>query len=101
MTITAIIIDDQLSLADLAQSCGVTQEWIIERVQAGLLCTPPADLSQTRFTSTELTRARRLHNIERSFEANPELAALVVDMMEEIKRLRGQISRSEDNWVDL
>ncbi|MDR3390972.1 MAG: chaperone modulator CbpM [Sulfuriferula sp.] len=101
MTITAIVIDDlQLDLADLAHSCGVSQEWVVERVHAGLLCTP-MNPGQVRFTSAELTRARRLRNIERNFDANPELAALVVDMMEEIERLKGQINRIEDNCVDL
>jgi chaperone modulatory protein CbpM len=33
-------------------------------------------------------RARRLADIERTFEANEELAALVVDLIEEVERLR-------------
>lgn len=102
MTITAIIIDDcRLDLADLAHSCGVSPEWIIERVQSGLLCAPATDLSRNCFTSAELTRARRLRNIERSFDANPELAALVVDMMEEIQRLKSGFNRINDNSTDL
>lgn len=89
MAITVIVIDDTpLSLADLAHSCAVSQEWVVEHVRAGLLCNLPMDLSQARFTSTDLTRARQLLSIERSFDANPELAALVVDMMEEIMRLK-------------
>lgn len=102
MTITAIIIDDyRLDLAGLAHSCGVSPEWIIERVQAGLLCVPTLDLSGNCFTSAELTRARRLRNIERSFDANPELAALVVDMMEEIQRLKNGFHRISDDSTDL
>lgn len=102
MTITAIIIDDcRLDLTDLAHSCGVTREWIIERVQAGLLCAPTTDLSLNCFTSAELTRARRLRSIERSFDANPELAALVVDMMEEIQRLKSGFNRINDDLIDL
>jgi chaperone modulatory protein CbpM len=41
-----------------------------------------------RFTSVHLVRARRLAEIERTFEANDELAALVVDLIEEVERLR-------------
>ena len=41
-----------------------------------------------RFTSAQLLRARRLADIERTFEANEELAALVVDLIEEVERLR-------------
>lgn len=102
MTITAIIIDDyRLDLTDLAHSCGVTREWVIERVQAGLLCAPSMDLSRNCFTSAELTRARRLRNIERSFDANPELAALVVDMMEEIQRLKNGFNPINGDSTDL
>jgi chaperone modulatory protein CbpM len=41
-----------------------------------------------RFTSVQLLRARRLADIERTFDANEELAALVVDLIEEVERLR-------------
>jgi chaperone modulatory protein CbpM len=43
-----------------------------------------------RFTSVQLLRARRLADIERTFDANDELAALVVDLIEEVERLRGR-----------
>jgi chaperone modulatory protein CbpM len=43
-----------------------------------------------RFTSVQLLRARRLADIERTFEANEELAALVVDLIEEVERLRSR-----------
>ncbi|WP_124948858.1 chaperone modulator CbpM [Sulfuriferula thiophila] len=98
---TIIIGDIKLNLADLAHSCSVSQEWIVERVQAGLLCTLPMNADKASYSSAELTRARRLLNIERSFDANPELAALVVDMMEEIERLRGQVSRIDNDLIDL
>ncbi len=43
-----------------------------------------------RFTSVQLLRARRLADIERTFDANDELAALVVDLIEEVERLRAR-----------
>ena len=102
MTITTIITADiQLDLADLAHSCGVSPEWIIERVQAGLLCNPPNDTAQVQFTSDELIRVRRLLNIEQGFDANPELAALVVDMMEEIERLKSKLDHTNEDLTDM
>ena len=99
---TTIIIDDiKLNLADLAHSCSVSQEWIVERVQAGLLCTLSVNAKEASYSSAELTRARRLRNIERSFDANPELAALVVDMMEEIQRLKNGFNPSNVDSTDL
>lgn len=102
MALTVIVIDDTpLTLAEFAHSCAVTQEWVVTRVQAGLLCNQVSDLSQARFTSAELTRARRLLNIERNFDANPELAALVVDMMEQIEQLKCRIHDMDQHFTDL
>jgi chaperone modulatory protein CbpM len=39
-----------------------------------------------------LARARRLAAVERDFEANPELAALVADLIEEVERLKGRLA---------
>lgn len=89
MAITVVLIDDTpLSLEEMAHCCAVSPEWIMERVQAGLLCSLASDPAKIRFTSVDLTRARELIAIERHFDANPELAALVVDMVEEIRRLK-------------
>ena len=39
----------------------------------------------------ELARARRLAALERDFDANPELAALVADLIEEVARLKRRL----------
>jgi chaperone modulatory protein CbpM len=44
-----------------------------------------------RFTSIDLARARHLREIESVFDANAELAALVVDLSEEVARLRRRL----------
>jgi chaperone modulatory protein CbpM len=44
-----------------------------------------------RFSSACLLRARRMHQIERDFDAVPELAALVADMLEEMDALRARL----------
>ncbi|MGH8767413.1 MAG: MerR family transcriptional regulator, partial [Burkholderiales bacterium] len=46
---------------------------------------------ELRFVSADLARARRLAALERDFDANQELAALVVDLIEEVGRLRAQL----------
>lgn len=87
-TLEALIDDDGLSADELASACAVSCEWIERHVEGGLL-----DVTGTgtlRFTSVHLLRARRLADIERTFDANEELAALVVDLIEEVERLRGR-----------
>ena len=80
--------DDGLGCEELANACAVSVEWIERHVASGLLA---AETTGTmRFTSVQLLRARRLAEIERTFEANDDLAALVVDLIEEVERLRGR-----------
>lgn len=87
-TVEVLIDDDGLDLDELARACAVTCEWIERHVQGGLLeASTPGTM---RFTSVQLLRARRLADIERTFDANEELAALVVDLIEEVERLRGR-----------
>ena len=87
-TVEVLMIDDGgLSCEELASACAVTVEWIERHVASGLLDAGAA--GTMRFTSVQLLRARRLADIERTFEANEELAALVVDLIEEVERLRG------------
>lgn len=82
----------QLTVQQLAYACQVQPDWVIERMQAGLLCdTPMTAAGSHRFDSLVLSRARRMRAIERDFEANAELAALVADLLEQIDMLRGQL----------
>lgn len=94
--LTGELLDDvRLTLEELAQACATEPRWIIERVEAGYLCLMDAGQPETwRFASAELVRARQLRAMERDFDANPELAALVVDLIEEVRGLRQQLSRA-------
>lgn len=93
---TATLLDETpLNVDELATGCAVTREWIIERVEAGiLLSTPDPDPSNWSFRGRELARARRLVELERNFDANPELAGLVADLLDELQRLRVRMRRA-------
>ena len=95
--ITAVLVDEAaLTLEELAQACAVDTGWVVARVRTGILLDATAadasDAASWRFSSADLLRARRLCQIERQFEANDDVAALVVDLSEEIRRLRGKLS---------
>lgn len=92
--------DDTLTLDDLARACRRAPEWVCERVQAGVL--EPAQTAQGntgmalwRFTSTTLVRARRIAQLEATFDADPHLAALTADLMEEVAQLRRQLAHAK------
>jgi chaperone modulatory protein CbpM len=84
--------DDHLSVEELARACGVEPRWVSEHVEAGLLdIAPQSPSGHWRFASVSLVRARRLADLERMFDAPPEIAALTVDLIEEVQRLRERL----------
>lgn len=81
-----------LTLEELARACAVEPEWVVQRVRSGILLDDAADQPGAwRFGSVELVRARRLLRVEADFDAGDELAALVVDLCEEVRRLRARL----------
>ena len=87
----AVVVDDAspLTLDDLARACAVEPQWVVERVEAGLIG-EFAHVSRTtwRFEAPHLARARQMAALERDMGANPELAALVADLSDELRQLR-------------
>jgi chaperone modulatory protein CbpM len=82
-----------LDIEELARACGADPDWVVAHVEAGILTcvvTEPAP----RFTSRDLQRARRVRSLERTFEADPELAAMVADLIDEVERLRSRLRRA-------
>lgn len=88
------ILDDvQLTLDEFCNACNVDTHWVIERVSTGILSEKQNHPNEWTFTSVELLRARRLKTYEQDFEANQELAGLVVDLIEEVNTLRRKLKR--------
>ena len=85
--------DAAFSAEELARACRVPLGWVHERVEAGVLQVNPAT-GAWRFDSTTVVRARRIAGLEECFDADPQLAALTADLIEEVlalrKRLAGQ-----------
>lgn len=76
---------------ELARACYVEPQWIIEHIETGTLGDGSTYIDTYRFTSYDLKRARRIRQLEQDFDAVPELAAMVVDLMEEVERLKKQL----------
>ena len=52
------------------------------------------DLTRWRFGGVELARARRIRRLQRDFEANLQSVAVMLDLMDEIDRLRAVLQRA-------
>lgn len=97
--IVAVLLDEsRLTIDELAAGCVVSREWIIEHVQSGVLPVEPpqaaAEPDRWLFSSRGLQRTRRLIDLERNFDANPELAGLAADLFDELDRLRARLRRA-------
>ena len=78
---------------DLARASGVRVDWVLERVELGVLQVDTAS-GEWRFDSATLVRARRIARLEATFDADPQLAALTADLMDEVQRLRRRLRTS-------
>ena len=82
-----------LTLEQLCSVCALERDWLVVRVQEGLIPATGTTVTEWRFTTTTLSRVRRMREIERTYDAAPELAALVADMLEEMDALRARLKR--------
>lgn len=93
-SLAAQLLDETaLTLEELAHACSVEPDWVVQHVRAGVLGgNVELEVNRWRFGSGDLGRARRLLRIEQDFDANEDLAALVVDLGDEIRRLRARLA---------
>lgn len=91
--VTGVLLDEvALTLEELALACQVEPDWVIRHVKAGVLGGEDRfEITTIRFRSGDLLRARRLRSIEQAFDANEDIAALVLDLGDEIHRLRTRL----------
>ena len=86
-----LIEDTWMTLEQMAAACAVEPEWLLRHINEGLFPHAESVAGVWRFSVTGLTRARRMRQLERDFEAVPELAALMADLLEEMDELRTRL----------
>jgi chaperone modulatory protein CbpM len=91
--LTGLLLDEDctLSLGELSRACMVHAEWIIELVDEGILEPIGGDTAHWRFSGPNLQRARTVMRLQRDLGVNLAGAALVLDLMDEIDRLRAHL----------
>ncbi|MGH8479649.1 MAG: chaperone modulator CbpM [Gammaproteobacteria bacterium] len=85
---------DALSLEEMVEACGAETAWVVELVEVGVLSPAGGDEAAWRFGAPDLLRARRIARLARDFEAGTEAAALILDLLDEIERLRARLRRA-------
>jgi chaperone modulatory protein CbpM len=89
--IGSLMEDSWLTLEQVAAACRVEPAWLIRHIEEGLFPRAESVADTWRFCGASLLRARRMRQLERDFDAAPELAALVADLLEEMDALRSRL----------
>jgi chaperone modulatory protein CbpM len=77
----------EFSLADLCRICGVQEQLIVEIVEEGVV-EPIGTSGDWRFSGVAVTRIQRVIQLQEEFDVNLPGAALALELLEEIERLR-------------
>jgi chaperone modulatory protein CbpM len=86
--IGSLLEESWLTLEQVAAACAVEPDWLLRHIEEGLFPHAESVSGVWRVTDAGLLRARRMRQLERDFDAIPELAALVADLLEEVDALR-------------
>lgn len=89
-SIHAVLLDDsiEVSLAELCSACRVSEELIVEIVAEGIVQPAGAKPTEWRFSGVALARVQRALRLQHDFGVNLAGAALALDLLEEVERLR-------------
>ena len=82
--------DHALEVDAFATACGFDVDFVRLLVDEGLL-EPMVGQPAWRFGGEALARARRIHRLQRDFEANLQSVAVMMDLIDEVERLRARI----------
>jgi chaperone modulatory protein CbpM len=80
-----------LSADDLARACGQEVEWIARLVEVGIVNASGRRPAEWRFYSMDLQRALDARRLERDFDASLDAVALILDLSQEVRRLKAQL----------
>jgi len=88
---TAVVLDDthRWTLAQLCDVCQVSESWLIELLDEGVIEPLPGSRSEWVFDITCVRRVRRAHRLHRDLGVNAPGIALALQLLDELERLRG------------
>jgi chaperone modulatory protein CbpM len=92
---TIVEADSALSLRELCRACAVSAEDVIRLVDEGVIEPRGREPTAWRFEAVCVRRVSRAQRLRRDLGINLAGAALAVDLLEELERLRTRLQRYE------
>ena len=87
----------EVSLSDLCKVCTVTSERVVQLVDEGLVEPVGREPAQWRFSGRSVRRVVVAERLSRDLRLNAAGAALVLDLLDEVKQLRQRLIRLEES----
>ena len=85
----------ELTLAELCQACRMPAEQVFDLVDEGVVEPVGRDPSSWRFRGISVRRVRCVQRLEQDLGVNVAGAALALELLEELERLRNRLHRLE------
>jgi chaperone modulatory protein CbpM len=85
----------EVSLAQLCQACGLSEEEIVKLVDEGIIDPVGHKPATWRFHAVSLRRVRITRNMQQELGVNAPGAALALNLLEELEELRARLRRLE------
>ena len=83
-------VDEHVTAEQLARLCGRQLQWVNELAQIGIIAVRNTQepMQHWRLNGADLRRAREAERLQHEFDANLDAAALILDLQDEIRRLK-------------
>ncbi len=85
--------DSLITIEELCQTCSIDVEYILNLVDEGVIEPIGSNSAQWRFAELSLLRIKTVIRLQRDLGVNVSGAALVLDLLDEVKFLRAKIDR--------
>jgi len=86
----------EMSLSDLCEVCTVTSERVVQLVDEGLVEPEGREPAEWRFSGRSVRRVVVAERLSRDLRLNAAGAALVLELLDEVKQLRQRLNRLEE-----
>lgn len=92
-TVVAISSENPIALNDLAHACGADRDWVVRLVEVGIIeaASATAQPETWLFFSSDLQCALEARRLERDFGVSLDVAALILDLQHEVRRLKAAL----------
>jgi chaperone modulatory protein CbpM len=88
--ISAVLLDEsvELTLTEVCAACRVSEDLVVEIVAEGIVEPLGANRAHWRFSGVAVARIQRVIRLQHDFDVNLPGAALALELLEEVERLR-------------